>query len=185
MSTLAYTHAFLPTPMASVAMGRAAHVSEATWADEQAVLTPIKFLLLLPEADALGWWQYLHWRFPLAVGWGAGAPPSPPPLYIDPTRWLPNYLKVSENLFGLIVTTPDAMDWARLDVQGVIVVVGVTSVPGLDRSFDLVVGGDDYVVGVSYRGTPVPLSGARQAPAQRHQLVPAVLPASYWTSLVE
>ena len=40
MTTLAYADAFLPTPMASVAMGRAAHLSEATWADEQAVLTP-------------------------------------------------------------------------------------------------------------------------------------------------
>ena len=39
MTTLAYADAFLPTPMASVAMGRAAHLSEATWADEQAVLT--------------------------------------------------------------------------------------------------------------------------------------------------
>ena len=184
MTTLAYADAFLPTPMASVAMGRAAHLSEATWADEQAVLTPIKFLLLLPEADAVGWWQYLHWRFPLAVGWGAGAPPSPSPLYIDPTRWLPNYLKASENLYSLIVTTPDAMDWARLDVQGVVVFVGVTSIPGLDEAFSLVVGGTDYVVGVSYRGTPAPLSGAQPAPTRPRQVVPAVLPASYWSSLL-
>jgi len=185
MTTLAYAHAFLPTPMASVAMGRAAHISEATWADEQAVLTPIKFLLMLPEVDALGWWQYLHWRFPLAVGWGAGAPPTPLPLYVDPTRWLPNYLKAYENLYSLIITTPASMDWARLDVQGVVVFVGVTYIPGLDAAFDLVVRGDDYVVGVSYRGAPVALDGARPAPAQRHQVVPAALPASYWASLLE
>ena len=184
MTTLAYADAFLPTPMASVAMGRAARLSETTWADGQAVLTPIKFLLLLPEDDALGWWQYLHWRFPLAVGWGAGSPPVPTPLYVDPGRWLPNYLKAHENLYSLIVTTPAAMDWARLDIQGVLVLVGVADVPGLDQAFALVVRGDDYVVGVSYVGAPVSLEGARPAPGRRRGIVPAALPASYWQTLL-
>lgn len=183
MTTKAYARSFVPTPMASVAMGAAASVSEATWADEQPSLTPIKFLLLLPEADAIGWWQYLHWRFPLAVGWGAGTPPTPTPLYVDPVRWLPNYLKAYENLFSLVVATPQTMDWARLDVQGVLVLVGVAGVPGLDQAFQLVVQQDDCTVAVGYLGVPVPLEGARPARTEPPQIVPASLPASYWQSL--
>lgn len=182
--TTAYARSFVPTPMASVAMGDAAAVSEATWADGQPVLTPIKFLLLLSEEAALGWWQYLHWRFPLAVGWGAGAPPTPVPLYVDPVRWLPNYLKAYENLFSLVVATPRTMDWARLDVQGVLVLVGTSEVSGLDTAFDLVVRLDDYTVAVGYLGVPVPLDGARPALGPPSQIVSAELPASYWTSLL-
>jgi len=185
MTTLAYADSFLPTPMASVEMGKAAHVSETTWADEQPVLTPIKFLLLLPESDALGWWQYLHWRFPMSVGWGAGSPPTPTPLYVDPVRWLPDYLKAYENLFGLVVATPASMDWARLDVQGVLVLVGVADVMGLEKAFALVVRGNDYVVGVEYLGTPVSLEGARPATGEPRRVVPASLPASYWTTLYQ
>lgn len=183
--TEAYARAFVPTPMASVAMGAAAAVSESTWADEQPVLTPLKFLLLLPEDDALGWWQYLHWRFPLSVGWGAGTPPAPTPLYVDPVRWLPNYLKASENLFSLVVATPQTMDWARLDVQGVLVLVGVGGVPGLERAFQLVVQRKECTVGVGYLGAPVSLKGALPARTEPFRVVPASLPASYWQTLVE
>jgi hypothetical protein len=182
--TKAYARSFVPTPMASVAMGDAADVSESTWADEQPSLTPIKFILLLPEEAALGWWQYLHWRFPLAVGWGAGSPPAPAPLYVDPTRWLPNYLKASENLFSLVVATPQTMDWARLDVQGVLVLVGVEGVPGLDKAFSVVVQRDGCTVAVGYLGAPVSLEDARPTRTEAPQVVPAFLPASYWQTLV-
>lgn len=180
----AYARSFIPTPMASVAMGDAASVSEATWADEQPTLTRFKFLLLLPEEEALGWWQYIHWRFPLAVGWGAGAPPTPIPLYVDPTRWIPDYLKVNENLFSLVVATPQTMDWERLDKGGVLVLVGVTNTPGLDKAFSVVMHHDDYMVGVGYLGMSVPLVGSTLVQRQNDQIVPAFIPTSYWQTLV-
>lgn len=183
MTTKAYARSFVPTPMASVAMGDAAAVSESTWADEQPSLTPIKFLLLLSEEAAMGWWQYLHWRFPLSVGWGAGAPPTPTPLYVDPVRWLPNYLKATENMFSLIVATPQTMDWARLDAQGVLVLVGIERVPGLDKAFSMVVQQDECTIGVGYLGTPVSLDGALPARPEPPRIVTASIPASYWRTL--
>jgi len=165
----AYAHAFVPTPMGSVAMGDAADVSERTWADEQPTLTPFNFLLLLAHADALGWWQYLHWRFPLALGWGEGAPPTPLPVYIDPERWVPEYLKANENTFQLVVATP-TLDWHWVAPGGVLVLVDVDDVPGLDTAFVAVQRVPGAVVGIGYLGTPVPLDGARRrvpAPSRR------------------
>jgi hypothetical protein len=184
MNYLAYADAFIPTPMASVAMGEAAAMSEMTWADEQPKLTPFKFLLLLPESEALGWWQYLHWRFPLALGWGAGAYPVPTPLYIDPSRWIPNYLKADENLFSLVVAKPESVKWERLDVQGVLVLLGVSDVPNIDASFKFVARGANFVIGVDYLGVPASWENAEIAIPPRKQIVPAVLPPRYWESLL-
>ena len=136
-----------------------ADVCESTWADEQPDLTPFSFVLLLPEKEALPWWQYLHARFPLSLGFSKHQPPTPLPVYIDLKRWAGG---TKHQLFDLVVTHPhEGFDWTLLGEDSVLVVKGQGSTDTLASSFVSVIAKDDYIVGVGYNGTPTSLGGLK------------------------
>jgi hypothetical protein len=146
------------TSFGSSGMRLVAAVSETTWADEQPALTPFSFILLLPEADSIPWWQYLHARFPVSLGWSTDLPPSPLPVYIDTKRWSSG---TRRQTFELVVTSPrENFDWSLLGDDSVLVIRGTGTIPkSLRDSFVSVIQKEGHVICVGYNGTPASMVG--------------------------
>lgn len=188
----AYQRSFVPTPMGSVVMSDATVISENTWANNGDTLMrfmqKLNFIMLVPDEESIGWWQYLHWRFPKALGWGEKQPPNPLPVYIDVNRWIPDYVSADAQEFDVVVATPELLDWKHVKPGSVLVLIHVENDPGFQNAFDKVLypPGGGAVVGVGYKtdSRPVDMKNAKMSVIDKKEhIVPAELPGSYWSSL--
>lgn len=190
MSALPYAQAFLPTPAASLAMAEAIQIGSVLTEGLESTKR-FWFSVELPPEATVGWFQYIHMRFPKACGWSPYPPPTRFHPYLDPARW-EGYNDGADAVPGLaelVVCGADGLPrlLQRLALGGALVLQN-TSVQGLEPLFEAVVSvpGVPTVVGLNYLGLGTGAPALALAPAVPPAASPvlATLDPAYWSSLL-
>jgi hypothetical protein len=183
-----YGGGFLPSPAASVAMAEAMAVASVL-VDGVEPTKRFWFSVALPYEGTVGWFQYLHYRFPKACGWAPYAVPDQFFPFLDPSRW-EAYDDGADAVAGLaelvVAHAPTVRSQMRRLALGGALVLLDADAQGLEALFEAVVRVPEppALVALNYLGAEA--GSVVVAPVARRVPRPtaAVLPRAYWQSLL-